>query len=714
MDSKNSIKEIENIGISNKTKISKNDNDIHKLKEELINFDTSKLIMESLNIDKKYKNNLKNSIFKKSNSDLLNEIESNAISNFIKDLDMKNKNKIKNKFISELDKCKNNMELEINRKEKISTEYISKYKCILEENKLLQKKLYDMNNRYKSLEQQLKHIQIQLFKNQMKLGIFERNKKLFEDFMKFFPNEEPLEIMKGYKQRHQTSINIMNENENLKLAIKDLKKQNILDNQENSNCIDNLYKKIDFLKKEQNNLIEEYELKISKLNNQISQIQSKEEKNKLLHKMLYQIYNKLIDSFKLDKNIRINDKYLNIKEEDFKPNIFDDIELGRYIKLMITTTRPHLCDKLLRETIAYSNMILRAHLKKKINLRFDPLNTFRELKLILEEKEDKIKNLTELVKNYESKLINQYNKNRKLSNIIEHIKKEKIDKYLKTRKGSSIGKKFNKTNSKKASINSYLALEPDEAINPKLFSEGNKSIDEGKIIKKYKSEIMSEGINTEINNIKSSNNQNYKRFRKIIPQKKTNKNLEDKKYIEYISPEKNNNINKIKYRLLSASNKKFKNKYLKEETDIYKDPLYQSLNNTNKKNILKKRPLSNNNINKFKKIEEAKNHNKILKEHGNQSLITYLNDFTQFINHTNRLILYKNRISPNTTSHSFLNLKNKKISRLGKISIEKKIKSKIIGKINNIIHSLEMKSEIENKREEENDDINRKGKYEEV
>ena len=131
-------------------------------------------------------------------------------------------------------------------------------------------------------------------------------------------------------------------------------------------------------------------------------MQNLDEKNKLLHKMLYQIYNKLFDAFRLDKNIKINDEYLNIKEEDFMPNVFDDIELGKYIKLMISSSRPCTCDKLLRETIAYSNMIIKAYLKKKVYLskidqknkekllRFDPLNTFKELKSILEEKQDKI------------------------------------------------------------------------------------------------------------------------------------------------------------------------------------------------------------------------------------------------------------------------------------------------------------------------------------
>ena len=428
------------------------DNDLNKLKEEIKKINPSDLIAEALNTDKKTQNDLnaKNNL---KNSDLLNQIKNNAIANFVIDLDIKNKNQIKDKFINENDKYKNNAELEINRKEKISSEYISKYNKALEENKLLQKKLHDIDNQYYLLEQQLKNSQNQILKMQIRFGIFEENKKLFEEFLNYFPNEDPIQIMNGYKQRHISSINIMNENEELKLKIKTINKQHMLDNEENLKHINKLDDRIDLLNKEKKRIIENYEITISKLKNQIKQIQSLEEKNKLLHKMLYQIYNKLIESFKLDKNIKIGEKYLDIKEEDFKPNIFDDLELGKYIKLMIASAKPYLCDKLLRETVAYSNMILRVYLKKKVNLRFDPLQTFKELKTILEEKEDKIKKLSELVKNYESKLNNQDNKNKKLSNIIKHIKNinfNKINnKYLESARDSSSAKVLNKRKDKK-------------------------------------------------------------------------------------------------------------------------------------------------------------------------------------------------------------------------------------------------------------------------
>ena len=101
-------------------------------------------------------------------------------------------------------------------------------------------------------------------------------------------------------------------------------------------------------------------------------------------------------------------------------------------------------------------MILRNYLKNRVNLRFDPVNTFKELKSIMEEKEDKIKNLSNLFKKYEFELNNQDNKNKKLLNIIKNIKNinfNKINnKYLESARGSSSARYLNKIKIKKRII----------------------------------------------------------------------------------------------------------------------------------------------------------------------------------------------------------------------------------------------------------------------
>ena len=130
----------------------------------------------------------------------------------------------------------------------------------------------------------------------------------------------------------------------------------------------------------------------------------------------------------------------------------------------------------------------------------------------------------------------------------------------------------------------------------------------------------------------------------------------------------------------------------------------------NKDTVLYRKSISETNINsniddknlinkKFEKIRNNNKHrNKIMKEHGNQSLITYLNEFNQLINHTNRLILYRCKISPQkqqSVMSSDCKQTKKNIYKIGKNTIEKQLKSKIIGKINGIIHDLEKKPKIE-------------------
>ena len=712
------LREVEkNQVIFPKKKANISDYEIKKINEELINIDSTKLINRAIkSTKKKYLSETRINIKNDKSIELLNQIKNNAISNFINDLNSKNLKQIKDIFIKELDKFKADAELAINRKEIILSEYISKYNKIYEENKLLKQNVKEINNKYSSMENEIKEYQEQFVEMKIKFEFYEKNRKLFDEFKKHFPENDPIIIMNEYERRHLGSINLIKENDELKIQINNLTQKNISDNEENQKYINKLYDKIDKLSKEKNNIIEKFESKISKLNHEIKQIQSLEEKNKLLHKILYQIYNKLFESFRLNKNIEIIKDDLNIKEEDFNPNIFDDSELGKYIKLMIITTMPSKCDKLLRETIGYSNMILRKYLKKKINLRFDPLSTFSELKIILEEKEDKINKLLDLSKRLESKLNNKENENKKLMNIIKHIRNAQINKinqkhmyYFNEMSNNNINnKRRNMNENKNYNFNS-------NTFNIKYFSEGNKSIEERQklILNDNKSniEIKTTDLNLIKNNKINSGSYDIINNYKIRPKSSFNPILNRNKKNRFYSPR--NDISKIKKRILSSkSRKSSKNsvnlKFDNIESYFYKDPKYQSLY-IMKKNLLKlEKSKSNSNIKlkndnfKFKKIK-MKNKDKIIKEHGNQSLITYLNEFKQFINHTNRLFFYKSRISSKSPNSLSFNIKDKTkvISKIDNNNLEAKLKSKIIRKINRLINNMDVKKEDESKDKEE-------------
>ena len=133
------LKEVEkNQEIFPKKKTNISEHEIKRIKEELTNIDSSKLITEAMKSTKnKYLSESKLINKNDKSIELLNRIKNNAITKFINDLNAKNQNQIKDIFIKELDKFKVDAELAINRKEIMLSEYVSKYNKIYEENKLL-------------------------------------------------------------------------------------------------------------------------------------------------------------------------------------------------------------------------------------------------------------------------------------------------------------------------------------------------------------------------------------------------------------------------------------------------------------------------------------------------------------------------------------------------------------------------------------------------
>ena len=50
-------------------------------------------------------------------------------------------------------------------------------------------------------------------------------------------------------------------------------------------------------------------------------------------------------SFKLNKKINIDKKYLTINENEFYPDLLDDLQICEYIKTMINTINPSINDQ---------------------------------------------------------------------------------------------------------------------------------------------------------------------------------------------------------------------------------------------------------------------------------------------------------------------------------------------------------------------------------
>ena len=699
MEKKEIIKKIEKMELPNKIIPHSTKKEIIELENKLNKLNTEKLISEALNLGKS-----DNKSKEDKNFDYLIDLKNNAILNYVIYTDLKNSDEIKKTFINEIDKFKKSANLIINKKEKQYQESRSEYNTVVEENKLLNQKLLDSNNRFILLQKQFKDKEDEIIKLKEKLRLFRENEKLLNLFHDNFHEKDPLDIVKSYKEKHQGQIDLMQENEELKFTLNKLRQRMKEETEENKKTIKNLKDKIDTLNLEKSELEEGHTGKVSEINYLYKKNKKLEEKNDLLHKMLYQLYNKLFDAFRLDKDIKLNKKYLYLTEEDFNPNIYDDQELFRYIKIMIATTKPAICDQLLRETVANANMILRMFLKNSVNLnlRFDPVTTFRELKLFMEKREDKIKNLENKIKKYKELISNHDFFEKKYENMIKSIEEEKINKinfdkkkesFRKSSKFSSLivkknSKLFdNNSNTNSNNLITNITNEIAKTNRTNFYQEENKTLDNknklilsSQIIPNKNFELLSTKNNTNENN----NNKNINSY--FIRPKSFSPNVKMSKKIEY-----------NKERILSANNSEKKSKKIR----YYKEPVYQLLLSLQVNN---KNTNSYNDVH-YKRLRKIKigKRGDISKENGNQKMLNYMTEIKKFINHTNRLFLYRSKLLPNKNNESFSEKlrKNMKIFSYDKKDFGKTIKRRIIGNINKLINKMEFE---ETKYIEKNDE----------
>ena len=655
---------------------------IELLKDHVSRIDPNKIIIDALNsanaqpIDKNPKKN-----------ELLEQTKKNAINSFFSNINNNEKNLelIKSAYFKELKDFTNSTHLLAERAKKETKEYISKYEIINKENKMVKQKLTDIKNQYKDLSVQQKNSLNQITHMKKRDGILTVNKPIFNDFLKQFKNQAPRKIIEDIEKQKDGFKTITKEYNNTISKIIFESKLFQMQNKKLNNQISSKNNQIHNLEEENVIIQKDFENTVSDLQREIRNLQGLKEDNDKYRKMLYQIYNRLIGAYRLDKNIRKNKKYLQLRKEDYKPNLLDDNEICKYIKLMISSMNPSTSDQLLRETIAYSNMITRVYLKNKINLKYDPLSTFKELKDIMEKNEEKMLELTNSAKEYEAKINSMSVENKKLNSMINYFHQEK-NKLIENKQN------INSTNNNKR-------LSSGKVINVKkktLVKNKKSSSTSSYITSKNKDsdETISEKIKNRLKSANPSINSRLAQKRKNIikpidlTKNKTISKINNKSSIININPlyDEDN-----KYRYYSIDSKKLKS------------PLYQSLQSMNTSQLMSK----------YYKVNDGtpgsgfKTRN--LKQYDLQSMVTFINEFEQLINHTNRLFLYQAKMAPKFFRDK--NLKNAKNNRRiydvnSLIKSKKKsqstgnllqdfVKTKIIGRINGIINNLEYKEKDE-------------------
>ena len=613
-----------------------------------------KIIKSALNVETAKKNFSKNNFFKR--DDLILKTKENSVINFLISLQNKSISNLKNSFFSKINEKTQETLLKIIDYKNSMRKDLLNYDLILERNKSINKEISDLATNQRLLNLDLRKSQNIISKIQIDDQSLKDYKLLYDEFLKYYPGKDPVNQMKELKINNNSFLNKFNE-------YNDLQRKLVIENKENQRQLDLEKKILNNVKEKYNRILESNNMKkmenksiIEELNVEKKTLQKLKEDNNKYRKMLFNLYQKLIQAFKLNKKIKINPKYLKLTENDFYPDVMDDMEIFSYIKLMINNLNPSEKDKALKETIAYSNMITRIYLKNKNSLRYDPLNIFKELKSMMEEKEQKIIKLSDKVKDFEIKINNMELENKKLNNLLIHFNQERI-----------------KNMSNKSLLRAQRALLKSASLNEKK-------------------------------NDFNLNKNNFNNFNNKIRRPKTGN-----KYIK-IKNEKQKRNKSMDEKLLKENEKniEFNNAEIKNKMGTINNFNYNLNFNDIKKKIRNKWLLENIQLKEFKKIKESKNKDKILKIHNQQPLVKCLNEFNRLIKQTNKLFLYKYKITPKTLkinnrqNYSAKYLEEKKLIRNKsleeyktgnkteiKLDKENELSINIEHKIDDLIHNLE-------------------------
>ena len=568
-------------------------NNIENQKNNSEEMEILKIIDSALNVETAKKNFSKNNFYTR--DDLLLKTKENSVMNFLTSLQNRNISQLKDSFISKINENTKEALIKISDYKNTVKDNMLKYDLILEQNKKINKEISSMKNVQRELALELRKSQNVISQMQINDQNLKEYKLLYDEFVKYYPGKDPVNQIKELKINKNTFLNKFKE-------YNDLQRKLEIENKENQRRLDQEKKVLQNVKEKYNRILESNNIKkmenkmiLEELNNEKKTLQNLKEDNNKYRKMLFNLYTKLLEAFKLNKKISINKKYLNLTEKDFYPDVMDDMEIFSYIKSMINNINPSEKDKALKQTIAYSNMITRIYLKNKNSLRYDPLNIFKELKSMMEEKEQKIIKLSDKVKDFEIKINNMELENKKLNNLLIHFNQERI-----------------KNLSNRSLIRAQRILRRSTVFNLRA---------------KQKSYGLNNNHNKNLKRPKTGN-----KFIKINEDKKRNKSMDEKE------KEKNDNNENI---INKFNNAEIKNKM--SSTNYY---------NEMKKRARNKWLLENVQLKEFKKIKESRNKDKILKIHNQQPLVKCLNEFNRLIKQTNKLFVYKYKISPKDTKTS--------------------------------------------------------------
>ena len=643
---------------------------MYELKVDKVLKETEKMKQdaEKIDIEKMIKEAIESSLTKgdiiklhDDKEELLNLVYTQTIKNYVDYVKNSTISEAKKKLQKEIEEYNKNIKSILIKSENEIKEYKNKYLNILEENNNLKDKIYSLTNYNRVLLAQIHTYQTNLDKIEKNYEDISKQKILFDEMLRAYPGKNPPEVIKELENMKDGSIQLLKDYQNISLKLQEANDRQKKIELENRFTMDKLVFENKTLIQEKNALDDKYSYKINTLEHRIADNEEKGKENQFLKNTIFHIYNLLFKEFALNRNLKIDSKYIDIRESDFNPNFFYDNEIKNYIKLMIKTMHHSTYDVIFRETMGYLNMILRLYLPNKMSLRFQPAKAFKEIKDFIDLKMGKIEGDQKIIEKYKQEMSKKENEIFQMQQDMKALNKE-YNFYKKI-----VDKEFEKTNRIIFQLNN------------------NKERTSNKNIKNINKNMS---FNLEKNNTNESNQQkqvetdsNLNKLTKSLKEK--NFKIRRKSSITIKSKHKNDNILDLKtpLEIMNENNaESISSNRVSKTVENYRNKKKEKYN---KDNIYRD----------FIKIKKSENEDKIIKENGNQETVDKFNNIRFLINETNRLFLYRPKM--NSTQDKIFKpdknhlLKTKKFKDYNdlKMDLGENIKKKIFSQINHLIIS---------------------------
>ena len=478
-----------------------------ELKRQVENISASKIINQALDVG----SNLRSNTPEKENErnelafEIVHNTKETARNTFLSNLNSRKVDKLIKQFTINVDECNDNAQKNLNK----ILDDITKCKHSIEihkkKNEMLVEQLAEINNSCKNIENELRNKNEDINKLQIKFEKFTQIKPIFEELIRSFPDEEPKDLITGIKNSIDPNVKKIYQIDNLNDKLDLLEKDELTEKEKMTKTENELLGKINEIKMDVTAKTEKYKKEIDELEEELKIFQNYQKENVRIRNLLYNLFLDIITKIPKEKyNAFVKDYGKDpSKKEIFDAEVFNNhkfvVLLQNTILKNPTKSRGSL---LLRQTIAYSNMMIRKYFEKKDSYRYDPVTTFRELKNLFDKKQFDLYKLGCLIQNLKT---NQHNNKQIIAELKNEMKmsklkyislKKKAERQFRVDKASTKGRLRELTQRKKTIKKKQLPIlsnRPSTSIDPKkklfITSDGrkykkqNQSIEENKELK---------------------------------------------------------------------------------------------------------------------------------------------------------------------------------------------------------------------------------------